>query len=90
MGALADSAVGAWPLLPKHVRAVMASPPEGKETCEFIHASVVKRYKWPRAGSFEPFPYHPQNAAALLDKPQQSIVAELSEFEKTYLPGELL
>ena len=29
MGALADSAGGTWRLLPKHVRALMAKPPEG-------------------------------------------------------------
>jgi hypothetical protein len=90
MGALADSAGGTWRYLPKHVRALMAKPPEGKETCELIHSSVVQRYKWPKAGSFEPFPYRPKNAAALLDNPQQTIIAELSAFEKTYLPQDLL
>jgi uncharacterized protein (DUF2235 family) len=90
MGALTDSAGGAWRMLPKHVRAVMANPPEGKETCELIHSSVVQRYKWPKAGNFEPFPYRPQNAAALLDNPRQGIIADLSAFEKTYRPEELL
>jgi hypothetical protein len=33
----------------------MAKPPGGKETCELIHSSVVQRYKWGKAGSFEPF-----------------------------------
>ena len=89
MGALADSARGTWRLLPKRVRALMANPPAGKETCELIHSSVVQRYKWAKAGNFEPFPYHPKNAATLLDKPQ-GIIAELSAFEKTYLPEELL
>ena len=67
----------------------LANPPAGKETCELIHSSVVQRYKWAKAGNFEPFPYHPKNAATLLDKPQ-GIIAELSAFEKTYLPEELL
>jgi uncharacterized protein (DUF2235 family) len=89
MGALADSAGGMWRYLPKYVRALMAKPPEGKETCEFVHSSVVRRYKWPKAGSFEPFPYRPKNASALLDNPQPTIIAELSAFEKTYLPQDL-
>jgi uncharacterized protein (DUF2235 family) len=90
MGALTDSAGGAWRLLPKRVRAVMANPPDGKETCEFLHDSVVQRYKWPKAGAFEPFPYRPQNAATLLDNPQQSLVAALMDFEKAYRPEDLL
>ena len=90
MGALVDSAGGTWRYLPKHVRALMAKPPEGKETCELIHASVVQRYKWPKAGSFAPFPYRPKNASTLLDNPQQTIIAELSAFERTYLPEDLL
>jgi uncharacterized protein (DUF2235 family) len=90
LGRLADSASGPWRLLPKHVRAVMATQPEGKETCELVHASVVKRYKWPKTGSFAPFPYRPNNASQLLHNPQPSIIAELSAFEKTYLPEELL
>ena len=90
MGALTDSAGGTWRYLPKRVRALMAKPPEGKETCEFVHSSVVRRYKWPKAGSFEPFPYRPKNASALLDNPQPSIIAGLSAFEKTYLPQDLL
>lgn len=90
LGTLTDSARGPWRLLPKCVRAVIANPPAGKETCELIHASVVKRYKWPKIGSFAPFPYRPNNATAVLDDPQPSIIAELSAFEKTYLPEELL
>ena len=90
MGALTDSAAGPWRVLPKHVRAIMARPPEGKETCELIHASVMQRYKWPKAGSFAPFPYRPKNASTLLDNPQQTIIAELSAFERTYLPEDLL
>ena len=90
MGALVDSAGGTWRYLPKRVRALMAKPPEGKETCELIHASVVQRYKWPKAGSFAPFPYRPKNASTLLDNPQQTIIAELSAFERTYLPEDLL
>lgn len=83
IGALADSAGGKWRLLPKHVRELVAKPPQGKETCELIHSSVVQRYKWPKGGSFEPFPYYPKNASALLDNPQQTIIAELSAFERT-------
>ncbi len=90
MGALADSAGGTWRFLPKQVRALMAKPPAGKETCEFIHSSVVQRYKSLKAGSFAPFPYRPKNAAALLDKPKETIVAALSAFERTYLPEELV
>ena len=90
MGSVADSAGGTWRYLPKRVRALMAKPPKGKETCEFIHSSVVQRYKWPKAGSFEPFPYRPKNASALLDNPLPTIIAELSAFEKTYLPQHLL
>jgi hypothetical protein len=82
MGALTDSASGTWRLLPKRVRALMAKPPEGKETCELIHSSVVQRYKWPKAGSFEPFPYRPKNASTLLDNPQPSIISELSAFRQ--------
>jgi hypothetical protein len=40
--------------------------------------------QWPKAGSFKPFPYLPKNAATLLDNPQQTIIAELSAFERTY------
>jgi hypothetical protein len=69
MGALIDSAGGKRRLLPKRVRAVMAKPPAGKETCELIHSSAVQRYKWPKAGSFTPFPYRPENVTALLDNP---------------------
>jgi hypothetical protein len=92
MGSLADSPAGRGAIcyLPKRVRALMAKPPEGNETCELIHSSVVQRYKWPKAGSFEPFPYRPKNASALLDNPPQAIIAELSLFEKTYLPEDLL
>jgi hypothetical protein len=90
MGALTDSAGGAWRLLPKRVRAVIANPPDGKETCEFLHESVVQRYKWPKAGAFEPFPYRPKNAATLLDNPRQSIVAALTEFEQVHAPQGLL
>jgi uncharacterized protein (DUF2235 family) len=90
MGALVDSTAGMWRLLPKHVRALMAKPPAGKETCELIHSSVVQRYKWPKADSFEPFPYLPKNASALLDNPKQTIIAELSAFEKTYRPEDLM
>jgi hypothetical protein len=68
----------------------MAKPPEGKETCELIHSSVVKRYKWPKAGNFQPFPYRPKNASTLLDNPEQSVIAALSAFERTYLPEDLL
>ena len=68
----------------------MVKPPEGKETCELIPSSVVQRYKWPKAGSFEPFSYRPKNASTLLDNPQQSIIAELSAFERTYRPEDLL
>jgi uncharacterized protein (DUF2235 family) len=90
MGALADPARGTWRLLPKHVRAVMAKPPAGKETCELIHSSVVQRYKWPKAGNFEPFPYRPTNAFTLLDNPKETMIAELSAFEIAYLPADLL
>ena len=68
----------------------MAKPPGGKETCELIHSSVVQRYKWGKAGSFEPFSYRPKNAYTLLDNPQQIIIAELSAFEGTYRPEDLL
>jgi hypothetical protein len=43
----------------------------------------VQRYKWSKVGSFEPFPYRPKNAAALLDNPRQTIIAELEEFPMT-------
>jgi hypothetical protein len=90
MGALADSARGTWRLLPKQVRALMVKPPAGKETCELIHSSVVQRYKWAKAGKFEPFPYRPTNASTLLDNPKETMIAELSAFERAYLPADLL
>lgn len=90
IGALVNSVSATWRVLPKNVRAVMAKPPAGKETCELIHSSVVQRYKWPKAGRFKPFPYRPKNAAALLDNPQPTMIAQLSDFERTYLPEDLL
>jgi uncharacterized protein (DUF2235 family) len=90
MGALVNSASGKWHYLPKHVRALMAKPPAGKETCELIHSSVVQRYKWPKTGRFEPHPYRPANAAKLLENPDLSIIAALSAFEKTYRPEDIL
>jgi uncharacterized protein (DUF2235 family) len=90
MGALVDSARGTWRVLPKNVRAVMAKPPARKETCELIHSSVVQRFKGPKAGRFKPFPYRPKNASALLDNPQPTIIAQLSDFEKAYAPEDLL
>ncbi|MGA8759488.1 MAG: DUF2235 domain-containing protein [Stellaceae bacterium] len=90
MGALVDSASGTWRVLPKKVRAVMAKPPAGKETCELIHSSVVQRFKGPKTGRFKPFPYRPKNASALLDNPEPTIIAQLSDFEKAYAPEDLL
>jgi uncharacterized protein (DUF2235 family) len=91
MGALMDeAAAGKWRYLPKGVRAIMANPPDGKETCEFIHSSVLRRYKWPKGRKFEPFPYRPGNAMKLLERPESGIIAELSAFEKTYRPDDLL
>jgi hypothetical protein len=40
----AASARGTWRLLPKRVRALMANPPAGKETCEQTWAA--KEPQW--------------------------------------------
>jgi uncharacterized protein (DUF2235 family) len=90
MGQLVDSAAGKWRLLPQYVRQIMASAPRGKETCQFIHWSVVQRYKSSTDGKFKPFPYRPKNARALLEGLDPSIVVQLSEFEKTYRFQEIL
>lgn len=89
-GALINSSTGQWKVLPASVRAVLTPEPEGKETCQRIHQSVVLRFQSKKAGDFEPFPYQPANAQKLLDKPDQNAIAELLPFEKTYRPQDVL
>lgn len=95
-GALINSAENLlWKLQPKHVREILADPPRNKkgeeqETCERIHESVVLRFRNDKPGSFTPHPYVPQNAKRFLEAGDSTILAELSAFEKSYAPKDVL
>jgi len=66
-------------------------PPEGKETCELIHSSVVQRYKWPKAGKVRAVSLSTgKRPLRCSTNPRPCIIAELSVFEKTYRPEDLL
>ena len=59
--------------------------PEGMESCEKIHHSVLLRYEC-KDKRFEPFPYRPENVVKFLEKPDPSNFADLTNFEKKYGP----
>ncbi|HEX8167797.1 MAG TPA: DUF2235 domain-containing protein [Beijerinckiaceae bacterium] len=96
-GALIESRTGPlWKLMPAYVRKVMETPAKDQktgadmETCERIHESVVLRFRGKEADGFVPFPYAPANAKSFLAGSDRSIIAELSEFEKSYRPKDVL
>jgi hypothetical protein len=83
MGLLVDSRKGIWKAMPSYQRPVLATPPNGKETCESIHYSARIRYECGEKGLFSPFPYRPHNLMKALNQ-MGSVVADLSELERTY------
>jgi uncharacterized protein (DUF2235 family) len=83
MGLLVNSRTRGWKLMPSYHRSVLATPPSGKETCEFIHYSARFRFECGDKDLFSPFPYHPDNLKTVLGK-RGSAIADLSELERTY------
>lgn len=84
MGTLVNSRTGKWRFLGTYLRPLFAPRSDGRETCELIHSSVFERYKCADQSRFAPFPYRPANAVSALAKADQSTIAALSDFEKTY------
>jgi hypothetical protein len=83
MGTLVNSRDRWWRILPAYVRKPLTRSREGQETCERIHESVLRRYKWAGDKSFQPFPYDPMNVKQFLDRGDDKLIAELSEFERS-------
>ena len=68
----------------------MAKPPEGKETCKLIHSPSWSATNGPKLAAPSRFRTVGKNASTLLDNWQQTIIAELPAFERTYRPEDLL
>lgn len=87
MGFLENSRKGLpWNILPKYMRPILAAPPEGKETCENIHQSVLLRYQCAQKAQLAPFPYRPRNVEQFLRKPDGGNITSPSAFETKYRP----
>jgi uncharacterized protein (DUF2235 family) len=84
MGMLVDSKKGVFKLLPSYQRPILACPPPDKETCEFIHRSVLYRYQCKEDGLFLPYPYRPASLNAILADGGKGVTADLMEIERSY------
>lgn len=83
-GLLIDSRTSYWKLAKKYTRPIMAAPPPGKETCEFVHNSAQERFNSKDGKAFAPFPYRPDNLKAALQA--NGAIADLMPIEKQYRP----
>jgi len=84
MGTLVNSRTRGFKFMPQAIRAVGQPAKQGYESCERIHRSVFDRCDCPPPGTFQPFPYRPDNIVRFIDNRDLLPIAELSEFEIAY------
>jgi uncharacterized protein (DUF2235 family) len=87
MGKLIDSRTKAFKVMPQCIRGIGEPVKPGYESCEQIHHSVFARCD-AQPGTFEPFPYAPDNLARFIKDRTLLPIAEPSELELKYRPGD--